>query len=203
MRLAEADVAYEGYGYAVDADKNLYRLEDGEHVLVERLRKAVYRMAVDEHTGEDAGAVYMLDSFGDCYRLGADGKPRFIAGILGMPGFFEVARGKIYILDGYGRLWVLDTAGRVVSIVFVGESCRDVAVRGGYVAFVTGGAAQVAKGAPAEGQCCRLKVYNGAYSLVHTADDARDVQFLEDGVQYTAGARRVKYVLDGGAVVDQ
>lgn len=122
--------------FLVDSEKNLFRMENNEKVLIQKLKKNIFKMA------EFEGNYFIIDTFGDCFKLDSHSSQcvlTFLFGILSTPSYFNVLNNRIYIMDKYSRVWVHDLDGEIINIAFINENVLDVHINHNYCCAVTDG----------------------------------------------------------------
>lgn len=118
-------------GFKIDENKNLFRKVENEYILVQKLKKDIYKMVAFDNI------VFYMDTFGDCFVIKE--VPVFVFGILSQPTYFNILNSRIYSIDKYSRVWVHDLEGEILNISFVKENIKNVNIRSSYCSVTTDG----------------------------------------------------------------
>lgn len=160
-------------GFKVDNTKNLYRKVGNEFVLVQKLKKDIYKMISYENT------VFYMDTFGDCFVIREEIK--FLFGILSQPAYFNILNNRIYSVDKYSRVWVHDLEGEILNISFLKENIKTVNIRNDYCSVTTDGKPVEIDYNVEESEKCilekKLMIFDRSFALIRCQEIEKVVKY--------------------------
>ena len=160
MSQIEDQKCIESCGFKIDSEKNLFIKTGNDFVLVQKLKKDIYKMVQFENS------TFFIDTFGDCFIMKT--VPVFLFGILSTPTYFNVLNNRIYSIDKYSRVWIHDIEGEILNISFLKENIKTVIIKNDYCSITTDGQASVVDYSNVQSESIEkfLMIYNRSFELI-------------------------------------